>query len=122
MRLHAILAMMPDGTQVQFGFLGPERRLRLRQLHVRLAQILRLPVGQVRTQDVAQVGQIRVYNSIFCSVRGDFAGELLTTFGISNMPFRLAQAGGQLDAEAVEEDALGLVRRGDAADAHVASR
>jgi len=38
------------------------------------------------------------------------------------MPLRLAQTGGQLEAEAIEEDALGLIRCGDAADTHVASR
>jgi hypothetical protein len=30
------------------------------------------------------------------------------------MPFRLAQTGGHLDVEAIEEDALGLIRCGDA--------
>ena len=36
------------------------------------------------TVELAQVGQLRVYNPVFDSVRGNFARELLTTFGISN--------------------------------------
>ena len=71
---------------------------------------------------LTQVGQLGGDIVVVDSVRGDFARELLTTFVVSNKPFWRSQACGQLDAEAVEENGLCLVRRGDAADVHVASR
>ena len=64
-----------------------------------------------RRSDVAQVGQLRVNSAVFDGVRGDWGRELWTTFGISDIPFRHAQSGGQLHAEAIGKDALALITR-----------
>ena len=46
-RQHPILFLVPDRTQQQVAFLNAKRGLRLRQLDVRLPQILVAPVCHV---------------------------------------------------------------------------
>ena len=68
---------------------------------------------------LAQVSQLCVNIPVLDSARGYLGRELLTTFGISVVPFGLSRASGKFHAEAVEEDELGFGRRGDATNPHV---
>src|SRR4030067_208329 len=59
MRLHPVLTLMPDRPNPQVALVDPKRPLRLRQLHIRLPQILAPPVGQVGPQQIAALAQRR---------------------------------------------------------------